>query len=182
MPCDGDLETRSAGVDHAVGVVELAFFRALADEDGLQAAKHLAVWGLAEREAAPGRTQARAERCGVRAVAGDVADQKRETAVLELHAVVEVAAEVESLLARAVDRRDVHARVRDGHDWQERLLEPADENLDLPVRVLLTLEQQLAGRTLELQLEHEVVRAPRGAQGQGDRDRQSCPAEHEQQD
>ena len=89
-------------------------------------------------------------------MAGDVADQKRETAVLELDAVVEVAAEVESLLARAVDRRDVHARVRDGHDWQERLLEPADENLDLPVRVLLTLEQQLAGRTLELQLEHEV--------------------------
>ena len=53
---------------------------------------------LAERQAAPGCAQARAERCRVGPVARDVAYEKRDPAVLELHAVVEVAAEVEPLL------------------------------------------------------------------------------------
>ena len=130
---------------------------------------------LAERQAAPGRAQACAERCRVGPVAGDVAYEKRDPAVLELHAVVEVAAEVEPLLTRPVDRRDVHARVGDFHDRQERLLEPADERLDLPVRLLLTLQQKVAGRALELQLEQKVVRPSRSADGQGDRRRRARP-------
>ena len=182
MPRDSDLEARPVGVDQAVcDGRECAVVGALPLEHRLQAPEHLAVGGLAEGEPAPGSAQSGAERRRVRPVAGYVADQERDPPVPELDAVVEVAAEVEPLLARAIHRRDVHARVCNRDDGQERLLEPAHESLDLRMRLLLTLEQQLARLPLELQLQQQVVRAPRSADSEPDRDPQPGGAEDEQQ-
>ena len=78
----------------------------------------------AEHERAPGDPQADAERGGVRAMAGDVADHDVDGAVGGLDGVVEVAAEQRPLASRPVVGGQPQRRVADQRRGQQAALQP----------------------------------------------------------